>query len=341
MDTCKEFKWQTRKGRRKDHRNDRRGDFGSSATLVGQYVWVIGGNKGESSFFVLDVVNAEWESFSIKGSTRIGLVQHSVNLFRDKMFIYGVESRRNLDNGHWYKPNEVFVFDPVLKEVDFIPTYGGKDRPNFKQSHTGDICESLNTLVLFFGGAPQTVIHQLWLLDLLSYQWVAPKIKGRKPPLRKRHASCIAGMSLYIYSGQGTGIDLRCRDLYVVKLRAREHLVWHEVKLQGNLEHGRVGPDMVGVGSGRILVFGGYSNGRNTNDLIVVQLNDSSREARCSMVMPQIDSLRAAVGSAEFMSKGSPAPGRECPRLVFGHKKVFVFGGNTNDGLYYFELSVV
>ena len=338
MDSCRMFKWRKHTGDRVGLFHARHGYFGSSATLLGHHLWVIGGNFGAQSFFVLDLNRKEWESILLSGEQTASFVLHTANLYEDRIYLFGVSTVRGTGETDM---DELFVLDPTLKELEIMPTYGGDERPCYNRGHTAEVCESLNVLALF--GTPNRPggtawgFNKLWLLDLGTNRWRTGKSKGEIPSRRKRHASCIVGTVLFIYNGQyRSGLN----DFFMVDLSRKNYLVWHKLELSGREEHGRVCAGIAYVGSGRLLIFGGYANHQNTNDLLVIE-NIFSPERRCRKVVPyDISSSPSAVVEA-YVYSGIPPSEREAPRLVRAHDKVYVVGGNAPDEENYYELSPV
>ena len=332
METCRAVRWETRIGRRIDSNSGKRGHFGSTATLVGKYIWVIGGDTGMKSIFTLDVTRQIWKSHRIQGFVA-SCHLHSACLFQDKLYLYGVTLRL----GALRSSDDVIALDPVLEVLQVIPTFGGNECPTFRQSHTADVCEEMDVMAIF-GGSTQVGPRQLYLLDFTSMRWSNPKSKGNPPVPRQRHASCMAGTILFIYNGEKPMGGDSWNDLCFCDLSYRKSLVWQHVYLHGRQAPGRIGPALAYVGSGRLIIFGGYVSMNNSSQLFVVDRVFSDNR-KCQAVNPSNELLPAQ--TASITCTGSPPSAREYPRLVPTRGKVYVLGGTASDKLNYFELIAV
>ena len=327
IETCKKFEW-----RKVDPDGDlplvTEDRFGCSATMVGHYLWVIGSYTG-SEFTLLDLKKKAW--MNIPGTAKdFKFMLHSASLHEDTILLYGAEVAvgDDLPNEHVH---ELVVFDLLLKEVEIIPTYGGNSRPARKESHTADICETENLLVVFGGiPFPSRAQDQLYLLDLSSWTWSLPDSKGKPPSLRERHASLMVGSKLFIYSGDEGGLETNTvpAELYTVDINRNAKLSWQQVVLRGEPKFERIGAGLQYVGNGRAIIFGGYSFG-DTNDLLVVE-NILSTSPVCHEVVSRSNSPYSYAGK-------SPSA-REAPRMVLNQGKLIIIGGSGQDQSSYFEL---
>ena len=340
MDSCTLFQWETLEGNLQTTANSsnvRRGYFGSSATLIGHYIWVIGGLNGERSFFLLNVISKEWKPMTLAGVSMSKGLLHSASLYQDKIYLFGLEikNRSRWSDASNVKTAELFVLDPVLEELREIRTFGGDQRPYAKQAHSTDICERLGVLALF-GGAPAQTSNQLWILNLASWTWTVPKAKGQAPSPRERHASCIIDTVLYIYHGQ-IPHGLMARDgLFMIDLSRQNCLVWKKLDLQGSGVTGRVGPALVYVGSGRLIIFGGHFN-NPTNELFVVDNLFSSQPRGRKVMQQKRRGLDLGVGNRLEYTGLPPGP-REAPRMLRAFNKLYVLGGSYHDEFRFYRL---
>ena len=336
MDTCSVFEWRTLQGTASTSRS--RGYFGSSATLLGGYLFVLGGSGGLGSVFALNVTTREWFAvdLDIFDGCRLNLVLHTTFLLEDRLYIHGATLRQR--NGENVNEHDLLALDPVMNEVRRKPTKGGVAQPTFRKAHSADVCEVLN-IVALFGGTPIVAngSNQLWLLDLVKWTWVVPKCKGLPPSPRQRHGSCVIGTKLYIHSGQRNLGDAAYDDFYILDLYPRNAYVWQKIDLQGSANHKRAGGAMVHVGAGRILIFGGYRNHSNTNELFVVD-EWFSNSAQCQQVL--VDYYASSMPATASLVKGYGIPPhpRESPRMIAARDKVYVVGGSDIDAWTFYEL---
>ena len=325
MDVCTKFEWKTRQGKG----TGGHGQFGCTATLIGSYVWLVGGVGGDSEIFVLNLNSNEWEAVQFEGLQFIEFVMHTTSLCEDKLLLFGLQRGSGVG---LVDCNELVAFDPVLKELQIIPTYG-RSRPTYRHGHSADICERLRLLALF-GGFAGTMKSQLWVLDLTTWRWTLLDCKGQVPSPRSKHASCIVGSVLFVYHGT-SHTRPRPKDLWTVDLSMKNNLVWHRVELQGADTHERVGAAMVHLGSGRLLIFGGYCNEANTNDMLVIE-SIFSPDPMCRTVPPHKSLSRLMRNKYTYF--GFPPSPRECPRVLSASNKLYVLGGTAADKWSYYEL---
>ena len=255
----------------------------------------------------------------------------TVNLFRDKMYIYGVKT------GNPSVPStDVWVFDPLLKELRVQSTYG-VDAPVNPVFCTADVCERLSVMAVY-GGIYADSPRTLWILDLSVWMWTNPETKGEAPLRRATHASCVVDSTLYIYN-RGTSVRETEDDFFMIDLAERKNLVWHKLPFRGGNVDGRLDATMVYVGRGRIMVFGGYNSRGSrgsTNDLLVI--DDLLSPGRtCRKVVSQDESLLGKRGGRLRCLGERPSP-REEATMLFAHNKVYLLGGGFDDKWCYFEL---
>ena len=329
MDTCTKFEWKQRDGTHLGKGN--RGYFGLSATMIGKTIWVIGGASGVSSFYTLNVSTREWDFVHLENVENFEFILHSACLFGDKIYIFGVKTRGSYE----YRSDETWEFDSVLRELNKKQTFGDDDRPKYKEMHSADFCEELGIMALF-GGEPFAV-NQFRLLDLYTWVWSTPKTKGEMPPAKAKHSSSMVGTRLFVHSGGRHGNAIY--DLYSVDLYPRKLLVWHKHEIQGPNRSGTRGSAMVYVGSGRLLIYGGYSYGRCVDDLLVVD-NVLAGEPTCRQVNKESNAARSFVESnPDYLTFRGNAPSpRECSRMIYANDRIYLLGGNHPDGFSYFEL---
>ena len=332
IDTCKAFKWQREYGNVVTPTAGKRRNFGRIAALVGHRLWLSSGIDESKHMFVLDLRRKEWKSIKPSGVKVAHCRFLSANLYKDKIYMCGANLDRFERRDRWV--SGVFVFDPVLKQVSFLSTYGSHARPNFIQAHSADVCERLSMLASF-GGRPERAFNQLRILDFVTKEWTIPKCKGNPPPGRNKHASCISGTVLFIYHGRN---NTPYSDFYMIDLSRKNQLVWHNLDMEGAEERGRIGAGMVYVGSGRLLVFGGFVHSGNTSDLLVIE-NVFSPKRRCRKVDPDHGNSSPSAMTDQYRYTGIPPFKREAPRMARAWNRIYVVGGNADDGVRFHVLS--
>ena len=301
--------------------------FGASATLVGGYLFLLGGSSQIFKASVLNIEERVWRRLDFEQSDSYRLLLHSATLYEDQMLIFGLRKASPEGRGG-IQLGELHEFDPVANELKVVPTYGNdSQKPGFKKSHTADLYEQGNTLVVF-GGRPFATRddQQLYLLDLSSWTWIQPRAKGESPSLRSRHASALAGSLLFVYGG------VQSNDLHTLDLSKRL-LTWSTVHLPELGQHGRTGPTMTYIGDGRIIVYGGYTNGQNSSDLCVIE-RAASKTPAATLVRKALP----AESPANYTFRGRIPSGRQSGCGLVCRNQMIIIGGNAWDKSGYYVL---
>lgn len=303
--------------------------FGCSATLVGHFIWVMGGYQYKRDVSLLDLNKQVWTKLSLTGKV-YQLQLHTANLVNDSILVLGAEQHvQGYITGNSVR--DVIKVDCVMLEAEELPTYNDLGRPEFRQAHTADVFEREQLLVVF-GGSPlaASASDQLYILDLNLRAWSRPNSKGKPPSSRSRHSSFMVGSRLFIYSGDDEEFEQRAdADLFTVDIKRKETLIWQQVELTGNPRYKRIGAGVKYVGNGRVIIFGGYSVAKSTKDLFVIQ-DVLSNQPTCYEVGPQ--------PIVKFSYSGEVPQAREAPRMILTRGKLIVIGGSGRDKSSYFEL---
>ena len=328
MDVAARFKW--RQVNPKGQLKPTNYRFLCSATLVGQYIWVIGGTHKSFSrtFSLLDLNAQTWSNVVPENNSTYVYKSHTATLFEDSLLIYGVATD---SLGTFNRVGEVISFNPLLNEVRVVPTFDNPKMPPYRYEHTAEILEARKLLVVF-GGIPKVNSRQLYLLDLFSRTWSRPQEKGTIPSFRRKHGSCLVGSRLFVYSGK-PGNDGKA-DIYTVDIIRRDVVHWQHVAVHGDLGCERLGAAIHYVGGGRIFVFGGfeYSIRSNSQELFVLD-NITSNLPICRLVR--------ARGSSQFgfSYTGLTPSARESSKFIGTPNKLILLGGTAYDNSSYFELT--
>lgn len=330
MDVATEFEWvkvtPVSRGNYRPHLER----FGCTTSLIGHYIWVIGGFSYQGSYTKLDIRKQLWTSVNPTKEDAFILRLHSANLYDDMILIFGVSVGGDFRSR---RLNDFVVFDPILNEVKLWPTFGEGGKPEYRDQHTVNICEQEGLLVMFGGLPCRNELQQLYLLDLYSRTWSVPESKGKPPSFRRKHGSCMVGSRLFVYSGFPSTNEVA--KLYTVRVHRARSLVWQEVNLLGSSAMERLGAGFKYVGSGRMFVFGGFCNLKTTKDLYVIE-NIASNQ-------PSVHKVDATFRRSlkRYSYLGDAPAAREGPRLVHTSNKLIVLGGSYQDGASYFELAAV
>ena len=325
MDAGTKFEWETHQGKCIGGH----GQFGCTATLIGSYVWLVGGVGADTEIFVLNLNSKKWEHIQFEEFEFFKFVLHTTSLCEDKLLLFGLQRGSGIGLANC---NELVAFDPVLKELQIMPTYG-RSRPRYRHGHSADVCERLRLLALF-GGYAGTMKSQLWVLDLTTWQWTLLDCKGQVPSPRSKHASSVVGSILFVYHGT-SHTRPRPKDLWSVDLSMKNNLVWHRIEVHGADTRQRVGAAMVHFGSSRLLVFGGSCDGAKTDDMLVIESIFSPKPI--CRTMPKFSGYPWQLESKYTYFRAAPSP-RECPRVLSASNKLYVLGGTAVDKGRYYEL---
>ena len=194
---------------------------GHSATLVGNYVFVIGGVHIEPlhNVYVLDCNKFTWSARS--GNPLLNLYDPQAFLIEDKIYLVGGNAEPQIDP----VASQMWNFDIVQsyiqtcdsKNQDLIPSRGS----------AGAFLEAIGMFILY-GGAIEAIL----LSSVLGYSpstdtWLQFDVKGGTPPSCKDHSACSHGKNdIFFYGGRDeNGITSR-----VFHLRCEPGtFLWNEV----------------------------------------------------------------------------------------------------------------
>ena len=295
---------------------------GCTATAVGHYIYVIGGIN-DAMICRLDVNTKTWKEIGIsRGVTTIK--NHTANVHEGCILMFGIKPPSAESQA------ELHAFDIALNKVEVVPTFG-QDRPPLKVTHTADIWEEAN-LLLLFGGYPLDEFGQLCILDLTVFQWRRARTKGESPEGRIRHTSAMVGSHLYIYGGFGAG-GVVMNSLYVVDCyHGAQAWTWHRVSIE--VLEGRATMKLVHLGHGRLMILGGT---QANSSLLVVEVKGSKASFH-KTVSREAFSIARSQEQPRYVISGSAPSITWDTSFVEAHGKIYTVNGWTNYGKVYYEL---
>ena len=232
-----------------------------TATLVGNSVFVIGqflrerdaaANPTACVVQWLDCTTYRWSTKDLVGPNVYG---HCTALTRDRLVILGGLLQDTTIN------NTIWSFD--LNLLEFTAVRASGHRPRSRVYHSGEFLERADRVVIFGGYnvLSDSCLNDLLLFDLASHTWLVPKVKGAKPSLRARQASCMVGNIMYIYGGQPAIQEPApsLGDMHILQC-GKTHFTWSSPQLQGPPLFGaslsNVGDYLVVYGSmPRVLIY--------------------------------------------------------------------------------------
>ena len=293
MDAATRFNWFQRdcigRGDELNHR------VGCSATLVGKYIWVLGGNKSQARVSVLDTVTERWKEVSAQ-LHGVELRQfHAAMLFEDKLLIIGTrlaETRENV-------PSDFFAFGLVTNELMPLPTYNAQNRPTWAVNSAIELYAPARKLA-FVGGRDrrrQEVGHlKLRVLNLDTMTWSAPETQGTGPigNFGPSLHSCMSGSRMFVHSA--TSFSGAGGNLGYIDLAAKNKYIWTRVTGLGQ-QVLRYAPSLACIGNGRLIMFGGITNTLNgTNTFSIIEGANGSK--------PTLHQVSLNTPSGQYVANG-------------------------------------
>jgi N-acetylneuraminic acid mutarotase len=295
--------------------------FKHTATVVGKYVIVIGGQETDTKRFN-DILyyDTETNTFSqptIKGDKVPAFSRHTSCLINGKLVIFG-----GFD-GHGTNYN-LALFDPNTRIWTQVPQ--SVLRGTIPPSRTNHAAASVGSKMYIFGGnnnndhGAYQVLDDLYVLDTDSMTWTRPQTTGDKPSARSGHTLTAIGTKLYLFGGgvwnEDEGWVHKHNDIHVLDT---ETMHWTRPVTTGAAETSTF-PIAWALG-GYLFIFGGGSKIQHcvTNDLYVLDIATmhwSSPDVKGDRPHPR------DMGSAAMVGVG---------------RNVYLLGGYAGGAVDYFE----
>ena len=242
---------------------------GLAATLVGRFVYVMGGSTSAGGtvegVFVLDSSTWTWSEW-VEGVEK-ELVEHAnMVLVNDKIYAFGGEQPGNT-------ALKLYVMD--------IPLRTGYIKRSFNEilipygTSAGEYIESLGLIVVFGGyraaepgsGLRYILTNRLVGYDLASNVWKLLRVRGTIPPAKQSHDCCKYGAyDLFFFSGADFSAEILP---YIYHLSCCNGFVWSKLSHKPTgLRHYSV----CCIGN-RVIIYGGIDeHGKKSNALRVYSL---------------------------------------------------------------------
>ena len=323
MDTATRFKWNVRicSGNGDELKNR----VGCSATLVGHYIWVLGGSKSETRVSVLDTASYKWREVTVNLYSLELLKFHAAKLFEDKILVVG--ARRRYDDQRLGLPGDFYGYDLVTNELVHLPIHNERDIVSSWRIRAGELYTPSSTLAFVCGREKeQDQVHlRLKLLNLETMTWSVPQTQGRGPVgwSRTTVTSCLGGSRMFVHSTPG--VSGGWASLGYIDLAAKRKYVWTEVTGLGERIY-RTGPSLEYIGKGKLIIYGGNTelNLNGTEALSIIDYANSKK--------PMLHTVNYNTPSAKYDSSGIPPPLRPLALTVLMSHKLVVLGGAMNAG---------
>ncbi|XP_052753284.1 rab9 effector protein with kelch motifs-like isoform X2 [Galleria mellonella] len=314
-----------------------------SATLLGGYVYVLGGRGAGGSVPLRDfwrycLASGVWERIEARGEAPPALQEHSASAHGQRLYVFGGEAGAlSSETPLWIYDTEIRVWRKLAGQPTYTTTLrrrGSKDArgacagPRGRRGHSA---HTLKDCLLIYGGYKDLrgSTNELWAFHYESESWQAVRTAGAGPA-RHRHAAALHRARLYVHGGQ---CDLRdCADLWHYDTISR---VWTQVRTPAKLSpSARSGHAGLRAGA-HFYIFGGEANGHSTNELwrfhfesetwerIVQSLKWPSPRVDCSALLVPWAPSRAADAAGRGRGAAPPAAGggllREISKLSSVH----------------------
>ncbi|CAK1580701.1 unnamed protein product [Parnassius mnemosyne] len=255
-----------------------------SATLLGGYVYVLGGRGAGGAvplkdFWRFSLATGEWERLESRGDAPPALQEHTATAHENKLYVFGGEA------GSSSHETPLWIYDTELQVWRKVPGKPGNVHVRRRGSagergevspggRRGHSAHALRDCLLLYGGYMDLrgSTNELWAFHYESESWRL--VRGAHAgPARHRHAAALLGARLYVHGGQ---CDLRdCADLWHYDIVSR---AWTQVRVAGGARGGVRGGARGGAPGARcghaalragahLYVFGGEARGHATNEL--------------------------------------------------------------------------
>uniref|UniRef100_A0A6P7F5I0 Uncharacterized protein LOC114326088 n=1 Tax=Diabrotica virgifera virgifera TaxID=50390 RepID=A0A6P7F5I0_DIAVI len=271
-----------------------------SSTLVGEYVYILGGRNGNlptRDFWKYNLVTGKWQQIKPVGDKLPCLQEHTAVAFKECIYVFGGEVGFSAGT-----ETPLWVYDIKLNSWKKKKTKKGVATPKGRRGHTALVTHGS---MLIYGGYQDLrgSTNELWAyhFDTESWHLISTIGKGSEtPPPRHKHSAILQGEAMWIYGGM---TDLQERsDLWKWDIPSR---TWHCVKSKIN-----PGPlhshAACRLPSAHMLVFGGERNGQASNDLWKFSFAlESWEKITINGVKPQPRSESIGVVISELLLNGT------------------------------------
>ncbi|XP_059050179.1 leucine-zipper-like transcriptional regulator 1 [Achroia grisella] len=251
-----------------------------SATLLGGYVYVLGGRGAGGSVPLRDfwrycLSSGVWERIEARGEPPPALQEHSASAHEERLYVFGGEA------GALSNETPLWIYDTETLEWRKLPgqpTYSTLRRRNTKDTRAANVgprgrrghsAHTLKDCLLIYGGYMDLrgSTNELWAFhygktsrELFTWRAPAPALRRGHRPAALRAA--VHRARLYVHGGH---CDLRhCADLWHYDTVSR---VWTQVRTPPRLSpSARSGHAGLRAGA-HLYIFGGEADGHCTNEL--------------------------------------------------------------------------
>ena len=223
---------------------------GHSATVVGDRMLVIGGERGFqqlSDLHVLDIPVNEWITVREAGDKPPPRSFHTACRVGDSIVIFGGKGPKPLADVYELDIKIRAHYDWGRRRIVGEPCAA-------RFGHTA--CTWKFSILVFGGTNDDCFLDDLCILDLKVSTWLHPETQGRGPARRAMHSSGIVDGKLIIHGGLRMEND---RPVYLndVTVLLIESMSWCRIRTHGIPPSKRYGHHLVVTG-GRLVCCGGW-----------------------------------------------------------------------------------
>ncbi|KAK5644820.1 hypothetical protein RI129_006120 [Pyrocoelia pectoralis] len=233
-----------------------------SATLVGQYLYLLGGRNGNlpmKDFWKYNLVNGKWQQLKPSGDKLPCLQEHSAVVYKDHIYVFGGEVGFSAGS-----ETPLWMYDIKNNNWKKIRTQKGAVTPKGRRGHSALVHKGT---MLIYGGYQDLrgSCSELWGYHFDSGSWhlISSTVKSNPdlcPPPRHKHSAILHEDAMWVYGGM---TDLHERsDLW--KWDAVSS-TWSNFKTKQN--PGPLHSHAACHLPSSMIIFGGERDGHSTNDL--------------------------------------------------------------------------
>ncbi|KAL0882774.1 hypothetical protein ABMA27_016325 [Loxostege sticticalis] len=245
-----------------------------SATLLGGYVYVLGGRGAGGAlplrdFWRYSLASGEWERLECRGEPPPALQEHTATAHEARLYVFGGEAGAlNTETPLWSYDTETQIWRKLPGQHNYTATLRRRTPRDARavgspRGRRGHSAHALKDCLLVYGGYKDLrgSTNELWAFHYESESWHQVRTASAGPA-RHRHAAALHADRLYVHGGQ---CDLRdCADLWHYDTMSR---VWTQVRTPAKLSpSARSGHAGLRAGA-HLYIFGGEANGHPTNEL--------------------------------------------------------------------------
>nr|XP_032517104.1 uncharacterized protein LOC116769972 [Danaus plexippus plexippus] len=296
-----------------------------SATLLGGYVYVLGGRGAGGAVPLRDfwrycLATSKWERLEARGEPPPALQEHSATAHHDKLYVFGGEAGALAETPLWIYDTTIESWRKLSGQASSA-SRARRVSPRVSRTASaprgrrGHSAHALKDCLLIYGGYKDLrgSTNELWAFHYESESWQEVRT-ATVGPSRHRHAAALYDARLYVHAGQ---CDLRdCSDLWHYDTMSR---VWTQVRTPAKTSpSARSGHAGLRAGA-HFYIFGGEAHGHPTNELWRFHFATETWERILQSVKwpsARVDSRALLVGGAAPRlrpTRPAPAPPSSAP----------------------------